>query len=133
MDGQTTSIYGAGASELYFSDSQQGMSSDLESCSVPTCPGAPMSVGTNINAVLAFSPTDFYVVSDYGSSSASACPLSGCPSTLSMVTPDPSLDSTPIGVAPNACPFAVDGTAVVWATSNVFGQPGNQIVRTPAP
>jgi Cys-rich repeat protein len=131
MGGQAT-LFGASASALYFSDSQ-GMSDDLESCSLPTCGGTPMSVGTNISAVLAFSPTDFYVLSDYGPSTATACPLSGCPSAPSTVTPDPGLDSTPIGVAPNACPFALDGTAIVWATSNVFGQPGNQIVRTPAP
>jgi Cys-rich repeat protein len=134
MGGQPT-LYGAGASALYFS-SPQAMSDDLESCSVPTCAGAPVDVASSTGQLVAFSPTDFYIVfggNMFGGNGATACPLSGCPSGSPTITPDPSLDSTPLGVVPNARPFAVDGTAIVWATSAIFGQPGNQIVRTPAP
>jgi len=128
--GGAPTIFGASATALYFHESED--SSDLESCGLPTCAGTPATVASNATALVAFSPTDFYVVEGYDDS-ATACPLSGCSSGSTPVTPDPGLDSTALGIAPNARPFALDGTAIVWATSTVFGQPGNQIVRTATP
>jgi hypothetical protein len=122
-------LFGASANALYFSESE---GQALVRCSLPTCAGTPADVASNVGPVLGFSSTDFYIVPS-DSSFATACPFAGCAAGSPGVTPDPALDSTPLGVYPSGRPFAVDDAAIEWATSDIFGQTGNQIVRTPTP